>query len=146
MNVRVLRSRVVGFIAFFSLFPAFQNCGVGFRPMAPEERQAGDSPTGLSVTSGSLGTVAGMAQVGKGMVFRVDVDESLVRKYGRLMWDNVYSDGMSYCDQTTSFDQRITYLQCKEDGVVAIRLLSYGEDGDPQTVQTLTVVVGAPAI
>lgn len=88
--------------------------------------------------------MSGMLSAGKGAIIRVAVDESKLPAGAHLFWDNIYSDGMLYCEQTMAINQLSVDFQCPYDGVVTLSLSVFREGSEIPEVESLMVVVGLP--
>lgn len=126
---------------------SFQNCGDRFQAVGTVQSGSAvfssTNSSGLKVTGERASmTSYGLVSVAKGTTFHIEAGMGLIADPTLVQWENIYSDGMLFCEQTTKVDKSGADFTCPYDGLVTIILSTENLNGGNPDMKVVQVVVG----
>jgi hypothetical protein len=150
MNKKVAARILLGTLALSGSVILFQNCGGFDVSHPPSSAQAVFAIKANDATSANILTlVNNPSSLVEGSAFTVTADLSSFASDTQFLWDHDFSNGLTYCELTTSVDKTTTSFSCPGSGVVTVDLTAYNSDGTTQpfsmqvTIGTATTTVTA---
>lgn len=141
-----MKTRFLIFLGLgISVLLLFQNCGE-FRA-GSKDISSNASSSQIAIAQGAQSVVvltSDPSQIFAGAGFNVRADLSSFPSDAQYLWTHEFSDGLTFCEVTTTFDRTQTTVACPHKGSVLVTLNVIFSDGTSQAY-SVTVEILDPS-